>query len=158
MFRLALSTKDVARLREAKKAFAASNKDTEIDAAQALLAARVQLGYFRGRAYLSAIDATLKDWSGDHLGAAQGFVEAANFISEQYLPHVEAFPRRDYLSEGIDYLDWAGNAYVAAGMVDRGQAYLKQALEWVDRFRAILGDMLAASLRARIEEDVVKAH
>ena len=157
MFRLALTTKDVARLRQAREAFTVSNEATGIDAAQAPLEARVQLGFVRGRAYLAAIDATLKDWSGDHLGAAQGFVEAANLIAEQYLPHVETFPRRDYLSEGIEYLDWAGNAYVAAGRADLGRPFLEQALDWVMRFHAILGDRVVAVLQAKVAEDLEKA-
>jgi tetratricopeptide (TPR) repeat protein len=157
LFRWALSAKDVARLQQAKDGFARSNKDTGIDAAQALLMARVQLGFVRGRAYLAAIDATAKDWTGNHLDAASGFVEAANFIVEQYLPHADAFPRRDYLSEGIEYLNWAGNAYVAAGKPDLGRPLLEQALDLTSRYRAILGDRVVAALQARVDDDLAKA-
>jgi tetratricopeptide (TPR) repeat protein len=157
LFRSALVDKNVALLNEARAAFTASNKDTGIDAEQAPLAAGVQLGLMRGQAYLAAIDATLKEWKGDHEGAANGFHEAANILLKHYLPHVDVFPRRDYLSECIEYLVWAGNAHVVLGLPDVGRSLVEHALDLVVRYRPILGDKAFVPLQKEIEAALAKA-
>ncbi len=157
LFRLALSKKDEADLRQARNAFAASTLETEAAAAKAPLEARIQLGLVRGRAYIPAIDGIQMEWNGDSLSAAKNFAEAARIFVEEYLPHLNDYPRRDSLSEGIDYLDWAANAYVAAGLSDRAGPLLDQALDLVNRYQSLLGDGSSKTLRARIEGDISKA-
>jgi tetratricopeptide (TPR) repeat protein len=158
LFRWALETKDMSMLQKAKAGFTESNEETAVDAKQAPLEARVQLGYFRGRAYIAAIDATMKEWSDDNAGAAAGFAEAANLIISKYLPHVNEFPRRDYLSEAIEYLDWAANADASGGNSADARRRLEQAGILIARYRDILGDKVSATLQEKVENDLAKLH
>jgi hypothetical protein len=98
------------------------------------------------------------DWSGDHLRAAQGFITAAKVIIDEYLPHADEFPRRDYIAEGCEYLEWAGIAYLDGGAPADGRRLLQQALDMAKQYRSILGDGAFTPLQARIEGELAKAN
>jgi tetratricopeptide (TPR) repeat protein len=158
LFRSAMLTKDAGRMREARVELETSTKDTLTEAQQAPLEARVQFGLERNRAYLSAIDASLMDWTGDHKAAAEKFSEAASHLVDGYLPHVRDYPRADFLGECVDYLDWAANAYVAAGMSASARPLLTKARDLVSTHQEILGPALAGTLSVRLERDIAIAN
>ncbi|HTS39801.1 MAG TPA: hypothetical protein VMH84_04580 [Xanthobacteraceae bacterium] len=109
-----------------------------------------QLNKVREEAFRAAVDASLRQWNGNHESAAAGFIEAADIIKKDYLPVAAKSPWPDLLIENIQYLEWAGMAYVKAQKLPEAQAMFKRALDMLAEYRGVLGDKLTEDYRQRI--------
>ena len=112
---------------------------------------RWQLGLIGAQANLAAVEATVKQWSGDYSAAATGFTAAADLFTTQFLPHVDEFPRPDFVVDTIEFTDWAGLAVSKAGLIEEGHATLNRALAMVQQYRAVMGDKNSAILERRVQ-------
>jgi tetratricopeptide (TPR) repeat protein len=149
LFRLAVQHNDRIRLLAAREqmlaVIAASAEISNADG----IRGRVQRNQVRENAFLAAIDATLRQWNGNHESAAMGFIEAAEIVEKAHLQSVK-LPWADLLGEQIEYLERAGIAYTRARKIPEGQKLFNRALELVQEHRAIMGERRHAELHERI--------
>ncbi len=150
LFRLAVQNNDRIRLLAVREQMLVVIAATTEIASAARFRNQAQLNKVREEAFLAAIDATFRQWSGNHESAAAGFIEAAEIVEKGYLPNASKMPWDDLLGEHIEYLEWAGIAYAKAQKNPEGQKFFKHALDMVHEYRAILGKRRHAELQERI--------
>lgn len=151
MFRLGVQNNDRVRLLSARE------EAQKIIATSAALAsgsperAAVRMNKVREEAFLAAIDATLRQLNGNFDSAAAGFLEASDTIAKGYLSDAKSMPWGDLIAENIEYLEWAGAAYVKAQKPAEAQAQFRRAAEMLGNYRAVVGEKVYEDLHQRIE-------
>jgi tetratricopeptide (TPR) repeat protein len=151
LFRLALQNNDRIRLLSAREQMQLVIATSAEIAREARLRPQAQLNKVREDAFLAAIDATLRQLNGNYESAAAGFIEAVNIIANGYLQNASKMPWPDLLRENIEYLEWAGTAYVKAQKTAEAQALFKRALEMLMNYRQLFGDKEFEEFQKRIE-------
>jgi tetratricopeptide (TPR) repeat protein len=150
-FRLALQNSDRIRLltaREQTQQVIATSTELMRETGQR---AQAQLNKVREEALLAAIDANLRQLNGNYDSAALGFIEASDIIGNGYLKGSAKAPWPDLLRENIEYLEWAGGAYVKAQKPPEAQAMFKRAAEMLVKYREIFGAKEFEEFQKRIE-------
>ena len=151
LFRLALQNNDRIRLLSAREQIQLVIATTAEIAHEARLLAQAQLNKVREDAFLAAIDATLRQLNGNNESAAAGFIEAADIIGKGYSQDASKMPSPDLLRENIEYLEWAGIAYIKAQKAAEAQALFKRALELLMNYRQVFQDKEYEEFQKRIE-------
>ena len=150
-FRLGMQNNDRVRLlavREQAQAIIATTTALAADPAQSV---QMRANKVREEALLAAIDATLRQLNGNFDSAAAGYLEASDIIANGYLADGKRPPWADLMTEDIEYLEWAGAAYVKAQKPTEAQLQLKRAADMLEKYRALLGDRLYEDLHLRID-------
>jgi tetratricopeptide (TPR) repeat protein len=112
--------------------------------------AHAQLSKVREEAFLSAIDATLRQLNGNFESAAAGFLAASDIVDKGYLPDARNNPWADLLRESIEYLEWAGMAYVKAQKPTEAHELFKRALDRLIEYRAVFDEKAFEEMQQRI--------
>lgn len=151
LFRLALQNNDRIRLLSAREQAQQIIAKTSELARESGLHAQEQLNKVREEAFLAAIDATLRQLNGNFESAAAGFIEASEIIANGYLKAPSYAPWPDLLKENIEYLEWAGGAYMKAKKNPEAQAMFKQAADMLVKYQQAFGEKDFEEFRQRIE-------
>src|SRR5262249_31296922 len=129
LFRWSMAKNDrILMLEVREQAISIIDKASDITK-QAPLRTQERVNKTREEAFRAAVDASLRQWNGNHEAAAAGFIEATDIIRKDYLPIAAKMPWRDLLIENIQYLEWAGMAYVKAQKPVEAQAMFRNALD-----------------------------
>lgn len=151
LFRLALQNNDRIRLLSAREQTLQIIATTTELARESGLRTQAQLNKVREEAFFAAIDANLRQLNGNFESAAAGFIEASDIIRNGYLQGASKMPWPDLLRENIEYLEWAGSAYVKAQKSAEAQVMFKRAADMLVKYRQVFGENEFEEFKKRIE-------
>ena len=151
LLRWAFVSNDNDRLLRARTVFAATATQAADVAERAPTRMEWQYAAVRARAFLIAVDALIKQWSGDYSDAAAGLAEAANIMINEFMPHIDQYPNQNFIRVTIEFCEWAGLAAIKGGKPEQGRKWLKRALDLTDQYRPIMGDKSYAAFHQRIQ-------
>lgn len=157
LFRLGMQNNDRIRLLSAREQAQAIIATTAALAGDSAERSQIRLSKVREEAFLAAIDATLRQLNGNHESAAAGYLEASEIIANGRSADTKTMPSGDLMTENIEYLEWAGMAYVKAQKPVEAQALFKRATEMLGKYRQALGEKVYEDLHQRIDARIDRA-
>ncbi len=151
LFRLGVQNNDRVRLLSAREQTQAIIASTTALLGDSAKSSPMHASKVRAEAFLAAIDATLRQINGNYDSAAAGYLEASDIIAKGYLADGKRSPSADLVTENIEYLEWAGAAYVKGQKPSEAQTQFRRAAEMLEKYRPRLNEKLYEDLRLRID-------
>jgi tetratricopeptide (TPR) repeat protein len=151
-FNWARKTNDRDHLVAARERFAASVNGYSAVVKEAPHHVQWQMALTVARADFTAVEATMKQWSQDDRGAADGFAAAADLMLNNIMPLADHYARPNFVESTIWFLDWAASEDLKLGRVDEARSRATTALKIAQKYRVVIGEKNYAIIERQLRE------
>ena len=149
--RWARSKKDVTLLQGAREELEKAYQALTTLPKEALEVAIWQFDVAMSQINIDVLASTQKGLTGDCLGAAHGFSNAAESVPEV----TDASRHDETVLRKAEYQEWAGLSFLNAGKTKDGERELRRALETLDQQPKLVGQRAAfAAMKERIKQEL----